>query len=238
LSKIISIGTAVPDFVHNQNEILLFMSAVYASDEKERRAIKYLYDRSGISKRYSVLSDFSLESPVGSFYSSNDKCRSFPLLEERMQKFNLHASDLSSRAIHNCINNILSIHEVTHFITVTCTGLSAPGLDLQLIDLLGFERNIVRSSVNFMGCYGAVHALRMADAFCQASPSAKVLIVCTELCTLHFQQEPTTDNITSSILFGDGSSAVLVTGENDSSFGFPIVGFHSEVDTNGKRDMA
>jgi predicted naringenin-chalcone synthase len=238
LSKIISIGTAVPDFVHNQNEILRFMSTVYASNERERRAIKYLYDRSGISTRYSVLPDFRLGTDIEGFYSSSDKCKPFPLLEKRMQMFNYHAADLSTRAIRHCLNNILNINEVTHFITVTCTGLSAPGLDLQLMDLLGFERDIVRASVNFMGCYGAVHALRMADVFCQANPSAKVLIVCTELCTLHFQQEPTTDNIISSLLFGDGSSAVLVTGKNDSSVGFPIIGFHSEVDTKGKRDMA
>ncbi len=73
---------------------------------------------------------------------------------------------------------------------------------------------------------------------CQADPAARVLIVCTELCTLHFQQQPTTDNITSSLLFGDGSAAVLVTGEEDRSTGFPLLGFYGEVMPKGKQDMS
>ena len=89
--------------------------------------------------------------------------------------------------------------------------MSAPGLDLQVMELLDFPKNIYRTSVNFMGCYAAIHALKMADAICNTHSSAKVLIVCTELCTLHFQREATIDNIASSLLFGDGSAAVLVT---------------------------
>ena len=84
---------------------------------------------------------------------------------------------------------------------------AAPGLDLQVMELLDLPRNTARSSINFMGCYAGVHALKTADAICQADKQAKVLIVCTELCTLHFQREPTMDNIASSLLFADGSAA-------------------------------
>ena len=66
-----------------------------------------------------------------------------------------------------------------------------------------------------MGCYAAVHALKLADAFCKADKQANVLVVCTELCTLHFQKKPTVDNFTSSLLFGDGSAAVLITGDDE-----------------------
>jgi len=61
----------------------------------------------------------------------------------------------------------------------------------------------------------AVHALKIADAFCKTDKNANVLIVCIELCTLHFQKENTVDNITSSMLFGDGAAAVLVTGNEE-----------------------
>ena len=62
-----------------------------------------------------------------------------------------------------------------------------------------------------MGCYAAIHGLKIADAICRSEKNAKVMIVCTELCTLHFQKEPTVDSIASSLLFGDGAAAVLVT---------------------------
>ena len=64
-----------------------------------------------------------------------------------------------------------------------------------------------------MGCYAAIHGLKMADSICLSDKKAKVLMVCTELCTIHFQRDPSMDNIASSLLFGDGSAAVLITPE-------------------------
>ena len=46
------------------------------------------------------------------------------------------------------------------------------------------------------------------------------------------------DNITSSLLFSDGSAAVLVTADSYSRRGLHIDGFYSEVLTKGKKDMA
>ena len=238
MSQIKSIGTAVPQFMHEQDEILQFMSRIYAFNEKDRRTLKYLYHQSGISRRYSVLSDYSQKPENWNFYPPTENLEPFPSIEQRMKVFNQYAVGLSANAIRNCLENQLALSEITHLITVTCTGLSAPGLDLQLMELLELPKNIFRTSVNFMGCYAAIHALKLADALCLSDPSAKVLIVCTELCTLHFQQESTTDNITSSLLFGDGSAAVLVTGDGDKTNGFPLLGFYGEVMTRGKQDMS
>ena len=238
MPKIKSIGTAVPAFRHEQNEILQFMSRIYAFNEKERRSLRYLYHQSGITSRYSVLSDYSREPSGWTFYPPAENLEPFPSIEQRMKVFNEHAAKLSVRAIRDCMKDDADLRQVTHLITVTCTGLSAPGLDLQLMELLNLPKNIFRTSVNFMGCYAAIHALKLADTLCRADASARVLIVCTELCTLHFQQEATTDNITSSLLFGDGSAAVLVTGEENPEEGYPIAGFYGEVMPRGKQDMS
>jgi predicted naringenin-chalcone synthase len=237
LSKIISIGTAVPAYKHEQSEILHFMRRIYAFNEKDRRSLNFLYRQSGIKSRYSVLPDYSLPPSEWSFYPATENLEPFPGLEQRMEIFNTYAPELSASAIDNCIKDQIDIQDITHLITVTCTGLSAPGLDLQLMEILNLPKSIFRTSVNFMGCYAAIHALKIADAFCAADPGAKVLIVCTELCTLHFQQAPVIDNITSSLIFGDGSAAVLVTGDNHTG-GFPILGFYGEVMAKGKQDMS
>ncbi len=238
MSKIISIGTALPRFKHNQDEILGFMSRIYAFNEKDRRKLKYLYHQSGISNRYSILSDYSRPPESWTFYPAAENLEPIPTLEHRMKLFNQFAPGLSAEAIRNCLKNRISPKEITHLITVTCTGLSAPGLDLQLVELLDLPRNIFRTSVNFMGCYAAVHALKLADTICKSEPDARVMIVCTELCTLHFQQEVSSDNITSSLLFGDGSAAVLVTGESDKTEGLRIQGFYAEIIPRGKQDMS
>jgi len=116
--------------------------------------------------------------------------------------------------------------------------MSAPGLDLQVMELMDLPKNIFRTSVNFMGCYAAIHAMKLADHICLAEPNARVLIVCTELCTLHLQKEPTPDNLASGLLFGDGSAAILIAGDKHPSKGIRLDGFYSEVVPKGKKDMS
>ena len=238
MSKIISIGTAVPHHKHRQNEILQFMSQVFAMNEAETRKLKFLYHQSGIEYRYSVIPDYSKDINEWKFYPRSENLEPFPSLEQRMSWFSKHAAPLSVDAIRNCMEGYKKMEEITHLITVSCTGMSAPGLDLQVMELLDLPKNIYRTSVNFMGCYAAIHALKMADAICKTEENANVLIICTELCTLHFQREATMDSIASSLLFSDGAAAVMVTGDNDSHPGLKIDGFYSEVITKGKRDMS
>lgn len=236
MSKIISIGTAVPAHRHEQDNILQFMQTVYALPEDEKRKIKFLYRQGGIKTRYSVIPDYSLPAAGWAFYSPTENLEHFPSLEKRMAWYQQYAAELSMKAIEKCRGQHKG-RPITHLITVSCTGMSAPGLDLELMELLDLPATTFRTSVNFMGCYAAIHALKMADAFCKAYATANVLVVCTELCTLHFQKEPSIDNITSSMLFSDGAAAVLVSGDNDSK-GFSLDHFFSMISLKGKKDMA
>lgn len=236
MSKIVSIGTAVPPYRHQQDNILDFMQRVYAMDETNRRKLKFLYKHGGIDTRYSVIPDYSLPAAEWKFYIPSENLEPFPTLEQRMGQFRQHAATLSLAAIRHCLAKVPPA-PITHLVTVSCTGLSAPGLDLELMDLLQLPPTIQRTAINFMGCYAAIHALKLADAWCKADKNANVLIVCTELCTLHFQKEHTTDNITSSLLFGDGSAAVLVN-NNEQQYGLTLDHFYAMVAPKGKPDMA
>jgi predicted naringenin-chalcone synthase len=235
LSKILSIGTAVPVYKHKQEDILDFMQRVFALDENDQRKLKFLYRQSGIDTRYSIIPDYSLPAAEWQFYPATENLEPFPKLEGRMQWYRQYAAELSLKAIDDCLKNFPK--PVTHLVTVSCTGMSAPGLDIELLELLQLPVTTFHTSVNFMGCYAAIHALKMADAFCKADKKANVLIVCTELCTLHFQKERTIDNMTSSMLFSDGAAAVLVSGADDEE-GLTIDHFYSTVITKGKKDMA
>lgn len=214
------------------------MQNVYCMNEVERRKLRFLYQQSGIKQRYSVLPDYSRPIHDWKFYPQSENLEPFPGLEQRMAVFNKQAPLLSVDAIRDCLDGVAHDHEITHLITVSCTGLSAPGLDLHVLELMDLPKNIVRTSVNFMGCYAAIHALKLADAFCKADRKAKVLLVCTELCTLHFQRENTLDSITSSLLFGDGAAAALVTADDNATPGLHVENFYAEVVPKGKRDMA
>src|SRR2546423_6427506 len=217
------------------------MQLVYALDAVENRKLKFLYHQSGIEHRYSVIPDYShkITDPIATgwkFYPQSENLEPFPSLEQRMQWFYKYAPSLSVAAIRDCMNGFISSNEITHLITVSCTGMSAPGLELQIMELLDLPKNIYRTAVNFMGCYAAIHALKIADAVCSKEKNAKVMIVCAELCTLHFQKESTPDSIASSLLFGDGVAAVLIT-RDETKQGLKLDQFYSEVITKGKKDM-
>jgi predicted naringenin-chalcone synthase len=238
LSKIISIATGVPAYKHQQNDICEFADTIYSSNETDSRKLKFLYRHSGIDTRYSVLPDYSAQPEDRQFYAKSKDLEPFPDLEKRMTWFANNAAMLSVKTISDCIARKIESNEITHLITVSCTGMSAPGMDLEIMEAMDLSPNIFRTSVNFMGCYAAIHALKMADAFCNNDVTANVVIVCTELCTLHFQKENSTDNITSTLLFADGCAAVLVKHHEVAAKGLLIKNFFSDVAFKGKKDMS
>lgn len=213
------------------------MSSIYNIDEDEKRKLRFLYKHSGIEKRYSVIDDFSQPCHEWDFIP-RDEGVAFPGMEDRMKVYCEEAAPLSIRAVQDCINGYIQPAAITHLITISCTGMSAPGLDLQIAEALQLPVSVFRTSVNFMGCYAAVHGLKLAKLICDSTPIANVVIVATELCTIHFQDEYTPDNAASSLLFADGSAAALISNTITSPNAVSLKGFYSQVAYKGKHDMA
>ena len=237
MADIISIATAVPGFCHKQADIFHFMQDIYVLDEEDKRKLKFLYDHSGIDTRYSVIGDYGAASGGRTFIPDTPGA-GFPSLEERMNIYEQEAAVLSIEAINRCIDNKITNKQITHLITVSCTGMSAPGLDLQVMSGMDLAPDIFRTSVNFMGCYAAIHALKMAKMICDSTPNSNVIIVATEFCTLHFQKEYTADNAASSLLFADGVAAVLISNYLKAENTLSLRGFYSHVAGEGRSDMA
>ena len=96
-------------------------------------------------------------------------------------------------------------------VAVSCTGFFAPGLDIELVKRLGLPRETRRTFIGFMGCYAAFNGMRVAHSFCQSHPDARVLLVCAELCTLHFQVDDSLESAIVNALFSDGTARHLTT---------------------------
>ena len=229
MAKIIAISTEVPAYKHTQQSLLEFMEGAYGAGEKEKRILSYLYRHSGIDTRYSVIPDFTLPIEQWEFFPKSRDLEPFPGLEQRMRWFKANALNLSLAAATKCIDGVIEKDEITHLITVSCTGMSAPGLELELMEAMELRPDTTRTAINFMGCYAAVHGLKMANDVVLANPAAKVLIVCTELCSLHFQKIFDDDSITAPLLFADGSAAALVCSDDDPNKGIRLDSFYSEV---------
>ena len=242
MSVIINIATAVPPYQHQQSDILNFMLKKYQLDEMFSEKIKHFYTKSSINIRHSAIPDFTESRNEALLFDEKENKKQVVGIEKRLEIYEKAALPLAQEAIEKCLENKLSKDEITHLITVSCTGMSAPGLDLDLMQNLDLKPNTYRTSVNFMGCYAAFHALKHANAICRSEADAKVMIVCVELCTLHFQNETDMDNITATMLFADGAAAVLVTSDSyaaeTETKGLQIGKFYSEVAFQGRKDMA
>ena len=147
---------------------------------------------------------------------------------------------MATEAIQDSLNKLntnITEFGITHLITVTCTGIYAPGMDSVLIKQLNLPEDIFHTSVNFMGCNAAFHALKLADMIAKTDENARVLIVCVELCTLHFQPKNNHDNLLSNTIFGDGAAAVVVVSdtkaEQHRQSGITMNGFFSLLLSKG-----
>ncbi len=240
MSRIISIGTSVPEYGTKQSAILNFMQEAYA-DERASRKLNLLFHHSGIGTRYSVIPDFDKALEKHTFFNGN---QSLPKVEVRLNVFKENVVPLAIMAIQNSVEKLgttVSDFGFNHLITVTCTGMSAPGINAELVEQLNLPNDIFHTSVNFLGCNAAFHALKIGDMIAQTDKDAKVLIVCVELCTLHFQPKDNNDNLLSNTIFGDGAAAVIITsdsyGKRDQHIGLALNGFYSLLLNKGKHLM-
>jgi prepilin-type processing-associated H-X9-DG protein len=239
MSYITAIGVANPPHRFSQSRIADFMIKAMQLNHNESRLLQTIFKASGIDFRHSVLEDYGLETNF-KFYSNSSDFEPFPTTEKRLSIFRENALALSAHAVDNMLQTIpyFDVKRITHLIVVCCTGMYAPGLDIDLVRKYNLLPTVHRTGINFMGCYAAFNAIKVADAFCHQDPNAKVLIVCTELCSLHFQKKPTEDNLLANALFADGSAALLLEAKTNQNLRLKPESFHSSLMAESERDMA
>ncbi|WP_410218433.1 type III polyketide synthase [Paracoccus sp. (in: a-proteobacteria)] len=148
----------------------------------------------------------------------------------RMRQYEAAAPGLADEAVAGL--QITDPDRITHLIIISCTGLSAPGLDFHLMERFGLQKSIERTSVGFMGCYAAINGLRLARHIVRSDPEARVLMVSLELCTLHLQDTGDLEQVLSFMIFGDGCAAALISSDKE---GLALESFKSVMvpDTSG-----
>jgi predicted naringenin-chalcone synthase len=208
-------------------------------NDVDARKLRALYRASGIESRYSVLEDYGRKDGF-QFYSNSQDMEPFPSTAQRLELYRRCSLQISVDAIHQCLSRRpeFDITTVSHLIVVSCTGMYAPGLDIDLVKTLRLSPNVQRLCINFMGCYAAFNALKIADAYCKAEEGAKVLIVCAELCSIHFQKERSDDNMLANALFADGAAALLVESNARKGLNLKPESFFCAIASEGEKDMA
>ncbi len=232
------IATCVPPGSNSQQAVREIMKKGIGGDRKTQAVLHRIYSQSGIEKRHSVINEFHQPEKPNPFL--NGTIESTPTTGERNEIYKTEASKLFVKTGRELMNNNphFSADDITHVITVSCTGFYAPGPDFDLVKQLELNSSVERFHLGFMGCFAAFPALKMAYSFCGDNEEAVVLIVAAELCSLHFQQKTDIDNLISASVFADGSAGALVSKKESPKTTYQIDGFASSITPNGEKDMA
>jgi alkylresorcinol/alkylpyrone synthase len=199
-STIIATATAVPEHTITREDVKYYMGRVFDIPERKLEAMMSIVDNAQVHKRHAIF-------PIT--YTVEPRA-----LEKTNQEYMEHAIKLGREAAEKCLERAgLRPEDVDLIITVSCTGFMIPSLDAHLINLMGFRSDVRRMPFTELGCAAGAMALGRAADFLKAYPGGNVLIIAVELPSLTFQRKDISQaNLISSILFGDGAAAVLVSG--------------------------
>lgn len=211
---ILGIGTAVPATEISREQALAIAQRICPTPHLHER-LADLSAHSGIERRFSVLGEDVVRDVLtgtresGSVFVPDGRGLG-PTTGQRMRIYKEQAPRLALSASQAALANAgVPASAITHLVTVSCTGFSAPGLDVSLIESLGLAPGVERTHVGFMGCHAALNGLRLARAFAEADPDACVLLCAVELCSLHYDYGAEMQKLVSNALFADGAAALV-----------------------------
>ncbi|KRE29414.1 type III polyketide synthase [Agromyces sp. Soil535] len=239
-----AISTAVPSTVLVQEEVRDVFAEQPGLNRLAQRIVATSFNVSGIETRYTVLEELSRdahpEEPV--FFDIDRRELLLPGTKARNEIYAEHATrlyvDAGRAAIEACPG--VEASDITHVVTVSCTGFYAPGPDFMVARELGLDAGVERYHLGFMGCYASIPALRLARQLCEADAAAVVLVISVELCTLHLRSSNDPDTIVASSLFADGAAACIVTARSPEpgERAFDLDRFATRITPTGEGDMA
>jgi predicted naringenin-chalcone synthase len=204
--------------------------------------LKTIYAKSGIHYRHSVLAEFGTEDKPEHIIWHPAGKQAATQVAKRMEVYEEYALGLCAEAVQSCLDQLEDIKaaDITHVITFSCTGMYAPGLDIELVERFSIPRSAERTCINFMGCYAAVNALKSAYHIARSDENAVVLIAGVELCSLHYQKSNEAAQMVANALFADGAAAAIVSARDLQKGSQPALcleSFYAEFEPSAANDM-
>lgn len=206
MPKIISVAEAIPPFEIKQEQAMDFARELFSKSFKDIERLLKAFQNGQIEKRHFVK---SIE-----WFKEN---RSF---DEKNNAYIDAAVTLGKQAIENCLtsqtflNREVACQEIDAIFYISTTGIATPSIEARIMNQLPFHLHTKRIPIWGLGCAGGAAGLARAFEYCIAYPSAQVLVVSVELCSLTFQKNDLSkSNLIGTSLFADGAACVLVCGD-------------------------
>jgi alkylresorcinol/alkylpyrone synthase len=195
-----STATALPPHVLSREIVKEYFGRVFGVSGRRLDAILSVVDNSRIDRRYTIF-------PVDYLIEPRP-------LAQITGEYREHAIVLSRCAARQALERAgISAADVDMIVTVSCTGVMIPSVDAYLAPQLGLRPNVRRLPITELGCAAGAAGLTRAWEYLSAYPQATVLLIAVELPSLTFQRRDLSQaNLISTILFGDGAAAAVITG--------------------------
>ncbi|MEC0201257.1 type III polyketide synthase [Paenibacillus lautus] len=209
-AAILGMGTALPAHSVAQSDIADLIASTLQDQPDLARFARRVFRSCGVETRYTCESNYLGPLEECRYLPSHDES-DIPTTEERMDTYKREALPLGVAAAEKALKDAgMSPERITHLITVSCTGQYQPGMDVLLVRQLGLSPRVNRLPLIFQGCAAGLKAIQMARDVVRGAPASQVLIVCVELCTLHFQPVKEREALFAASFFGDGASSCVI----------------------------
>jgi len=207
---ITGIGTALPPYHMDQADTARRIVDALSSSPDSARWARRIFKQCGVESRYTCEPDLLQEASLCRYMPQEDRSK-VPSTAERMAVYKRESVPLALSAARAALADAkMDAEQITHLITVSCTGQFLPGIDAALIRELGLVPSVMRIPLTFIGCAAGMKAICLAKQLVSGDPKANVLIVCVELCTLHIQPSGDREALFGASFFGDGASACVI----------------------------
>jgi alkylresorcinol/alkylpyrone synthase len=203
MSVIVSTTTGFPEHYYAQNTLL---AAAQQEWTRQRPSIikplEQFYTNVKVKGRY-------LSWPL-------ERYKEPTTFEERNNAYIDMALELGERTICALLDQMqMSPQEIDQLTTISTTGIAVPSLDARLMNRIPFSRRMKRLPLFGLGCMGGAAGIARTADYLQGHPQEAVILFAVELCSLTIQRDDLSiANLVASGLFGDGSAAVLMVGDD------------------------
>lgn len=215
--QISGVGTALPRNQYSTEDYIEHAKTITCASPRQEKVLEELYRRTAIDSRATVC-DADTFPPIE---AAEDRG---PTTGERMQRYAREIGELALGACKAAFEQSpIKPQDITHVVSVSCTGFNAPGFDIQLVQSLPLRASTKRTHVGFMGCHGGMNGLRVAQAYALADASARVLLCAAEACTLHLQYGWGPDRLIANSLFADGAAAAIISPVGSTAHGIAYI---------------
>lgn len=202
MSHVVSVAPALPEHRYPQHEITEMFAELVLPPSADQSLLRRFHSSAGVEQRHLALPLEDYRN-LTSFGQANDAFIEVGL-------------ELAEQAVRSALEQAhLAASEVDLLLVTSVTGVAAPSLDARLVGRLGLRPDVKRLPVFGLGCVaGAAGVARLHD-YLQGHPAGVAVLVSVELCSLTVQRDDaSTANLVASGLFGDGATAVVMTGRD------------------------